>query len=908
MLRSADNHALNYTVGGVGTVTSRVVRGGEAVGVGSLLGHSVGGARRQPRDHDALASLDGHCSVIGNRTVRHRIHTAAVHFVRKVAVKRLITVEVHLEGKVLLVLLGLVGRVAPIDVLGDHKVAGQLERHLAVVAQVLSDVIAKPFGMKHVLRRLGIVGILNRRQRVGAVEALRTRRNVRIVTSVVANKRQVGTAYVDPNMLGLLRGSTVFTLLPIGVLVVQGPPVVDDVVTICRLGAVLIEVKLLVLGVVIEAVAVARREGGSGGAVRAAVVSVGVEVERLPVIRCVSLNDFAVQFRVAHRIIKHCLNISLDAYAVEQANGICLAHRHDVVVGVDVVVAHRDERRRNCHRHLVAHGGVVVMGHHNEEVSEIRLVVNLVTFDRSTEVIGVDGRVVGRVPCLPARIARDELVSVGKLHLVRASTRTGDFHVRTKLVGEDEVAWGVSTAGRHLFDGRAGTDIRGRLVENLVEDGGKLAGIARCLVVVRIALSSIPEIVPCTRVRIVARNRVHEDVCLPCLTGILARFSLARISTVEDTDGVDHAATVFDCVGIVNSCVCNALGEVALSSRNAVSKEDDNLVRIETVGSVQYVVCVTHTRTSVGRTVPAQVVYRLLKRVDIVAFANRQPVLGCRTVFKYDDRDTNLIFLVLNRAVQRGSLINEAVDGVLQRLGTCDGPTLLISIEGGSFGGNLLAVQLPTNMLVVTATNQEGRTINPVGHLGDALIISVHESVILSTRGILDGSRTAKDSLLKMTGRFHNLIRRDLDVAPLHGHVLIHRTGVIQHEHDVERLSGGNCLTHVRRGGKRRQAHKEVGASLPHGIRNLAAERVILAKHALVGPDANHALRGSHASGRGVVRPLVRGVGIDLYSISILNRIRFRTIANPEKASDCTKRIKSRRITVIRISCSWCSQ
>ncbi len=79
-------------------------------------------------------------------------------------------------------------------------------------------------------------------------------------------------------------------------------------------------------------------------------------------------------------------------------------------------------------------------------------------------------------------------------------------------------------------------------------------------------------------------------------------------------------------------------------------------------------------------------------------------------------------------------------------------------------------------------------------------------------------------------------------------HVLGHRAGHVQHEHDVERLIARRCRAHIRRRRQRREANEEVGVAILRNRIRLRAliigESNIIGGNGLIRPHTTDVLRG----------------------------------------------------------------
>ena len=393
LLRTADDGAIGNAIGRVVVrIGGHSVRGGEAVLVGSGLRHGEGGARGQALDHGALAVLEGDGAAVDNRTVARRLLAGLVHVVSEVSVQRLVTVEVDGEHEAVLIPLGVVGGVAPVDALLDLQLAGQIVGDLTVVAQALGDAGALPIrgqhgccGFRNVIRLIGI-------KRSRAVTTLRTGRDVVIALTVGRHLVPVLAVAVNRNTTCYFLSVAAGSDLPISFGVIQGV-MTTDILRRRTLRAGLIDVEVRVLRVVVELVAVARRESGRRVA-RTAVIKVRVERD-LAIVGLVGANDSVIY--IAETGVDDSLRISLHAHAVEEADGVGIRHRHGLLIGVNVVVAHGDERSGDLHGHRIARGKIIVASNRHSKVGKVRPLVHGVPRHLALEVIGVDIAISGYI-------------------------------------------------------------------------------------------------------------------------------------------------------------------------------------------------------------------------------------------------------------------------------------------------------------------------------------------------------------------------------------------------------------------------------------------------------------------------------------------------------------------------------
>ena len=370
LLGAANDGAVGDAVGRVvARVSGHGVRGGEAVLVGLGLRHREGGVRRQALNHGALAVLEGDGTAVSHFARADRLLAGLIHVVGELARQRLVTVEVDGELKAVLALLGLVGGVAPVDALLDLQLAGSGIRDLAVVAKVLRyGTVVVPTGNQYVQGSAGGVTALKifllGNQRMGSIGALGIGRHIRPTLLVILNLAELDASAHDGHALGRLRGGAAFGL-PIGIGVVH-PVVVSDVAACGASAALLIHVQRGVLRVVIELVTLARLEGSHGQTVGGVLrIRVGVEVDGA-FLREVILLDGVVH--IARTGVDGVLRILLHAHAIEKTDGIGVRHRHGLLVGVNVVVAHGDEGGRNLYGYLIARGEIAAASNRHSEV------------------------------------------------------------------------------------------------------------------------------------------------------------------------------------------------------------------------------------------------------------------------------------------------------------------------------------------------------------------------------------------------------------------------------------------------------------------------------------------------------------------------------------------------------------
>ena len=475
-LRAGRNRADHNTVRSVGVLDillARGIRHRPAVLANALLGHGKRRASGEPVDADRGAAGDGQLRrAIGERHLTGSgIGSANVVVIlagKKLGCPVLTSRssgigDVKREG--VLVLLRLIGGVAPIDVLLDLERTGHLKRQLAVVAERLGHVAAlSPRRVQDVSSRAGLIGFLDIRQGVRTLCALGVCRDVVRTLRRPLNSVPLGSTdrHGAVAVGHLARRGAVSGLDPVRVLVVQRGRVSDGIpVRLSR--APRIGVERRVLRVVIELVARIGREGRRSGTVGSVLdEAVGVEVDGSTVVGRLGRNDGGVH--VARRITQRGLRLCLEAHAVEQADGICLRHGHGASVGVHVIVTHGQKRCRERHSHFVTRSEIsaVLDGHH--QIGKVGRAIDLVAINLPLEVVGV-GIALGGLTR-----AGVDLVAVRELNLILAGTRARHLHVIAEPILERKrTGLGVALLGV-LFNRRTGTDTLLDLIGNLVKD------------------------------------------------------------------------------------------------------------------------------------------------------------------------------------------------------------------------------------------------------------------------------------------------------------------------------------------------------------------------------------------------------------------------------------------------------
>nr|WP_291531416.1 hypothetical protein [Bifidobacterium sp. UBA4282] len=171
---------------------------------------------------------------------------------------------------------------------------------------------------------------------------------------------------------------------------------------------------------------------------------------------------------------------------------------------------------------------------------------------------------------------------------------------------------------RHFLDWRTGTSVLGGLIKNVVKNLIQRARIVGTLIEIRVARSAPSKIIPSGWVGIIARNGIHKDVSAISIIRVPPQFRLTRIGTIEDADGIHATATVLYLVRLSHRGIGNVRGEGVASCRDTVGEEDDDLLRIFTVGvGAKLVVGIRHTRAGVSGTVCLKTIDRVLKSIDI---------------------------------------------------------------------------------------------------------------------------------------------------------------------------------------------------------------------------------------------------------------------------------------------------
>ena len=452
LLAAAHNGALDNTVVGLGILARRIVRRGESILVCRLLGHGVLSAIGQVGNHDILTALKGNLTVVRNGTGAHRRLARSVNgvivFVGEVGLSAVLShsVQMHRELEVVLIGLGVIRSVAPVDILVDSQVARSVNGKLAVVAQLLGHTC--PIPRRSQDRRgsaCGVVCLVGHKRR-RTIRTWSICRNVSVV-ALVGNIPVVAAASNGAVGGNLFCFVAITRQPPIAVLVIE-LAVVTDVVARSWLRAVLVDEELRVDGIVIELVSVARCEGSLSRTLGSPLhKAVGVEVNGRAVSRGLRKNRIMICIL---RIIQSIDDPILNADAIEQTNREGVIHGHRAIVGVNVIVTHRDERRGNLHGNDVTRRKVVALG---DRYFDFRKICTLGVGGVHAIAL-VDNA--GERPSIATVTGRAlmESVSERKIHLVVVRTHTRDFHEGTKGVGKGQVARGTRGA-LHLFNRRA---------------------------------------------------------------------------------------------------------------------------------------------------------------------------------------------------------------------------------------------------------------------------------------------------------------------------------------------------------------------------------------------------------------------------------------------------------------------
>nr|WP_278710600.1 hypothetical protein [Bifidobacterium pullorum] len=285
------------------------------------------------------------------------------------------------------------------------------------------------------------------------------------------------------------------------------------------------------------------------------------------------------------RIIQGIDGPVLNADAVEQTHRVGVTYGHRAVVGINVIVTHRNEGCRNLHRNGVTRRKVVALGDRYLDFRKIRA---FRVGSIHTMVIGALVDNTGERPNSAVFVRRALMKSVSEreIHLVVVRTHTRDFHEGTERVGKGQVARGTRGA-LHLFNRRTGALIDGERFSDVLEDLLESHRIGCGVVVLRrffavFSLNLIAEVqvtevarllsppVSTFGLRVVAGNGIHVAI------EVAAR--IRRICIFKHTDGIDERTALLHIVCIIDCICCNRAIPTGKAIRFTIRKEDDDLL------------------------------------------------------------------------------------------------------------------------------------------------------------------------------------------------------------------------------------------------------------------------------------------------------------------------------------------
>ena len=449
-----------------------------------------------------------------------------------------------------------------------------------------------------------------------------------------------------------------------------------------------------VLGMIVEAIACCRGKGGSGRAdgffaicrFFGGIKFVGVEADLAVFGICCNIAGKCVIGYIAGRDLAAHIDIVLKADRVDDADGLGIRNRQRrvvILISCNLIIPQGQHTGRDLDLHRIA-GTAAATGDSDKDMAQIGF-IGVSVAGRAGIFVRKGVGIYGFTVAIGASCLFGVLVNTtGKGNGLKAF----DLHIIAQGIIEGHIAAICRVIANHF---RGAGQINSHRIENSFKDLVQpvSAGSRQIVIWIGGLGAEVPAIAPpitgVSGLGIVAGDCVHE---LVFARSPLAGDAGSRVSTAENANGINFAATLLDFISRCDGTGSYRGAKFANLGRRAIRKEDDDLFGIfarrrrcqRSLGTLHAIIRTGSTGRFYG-------IYIGFERINSCVLADSKPLHNLRIVIcvhavfveiianlgraiacKFHDGKPDFLILIRDFLILLRSAVNKVSDGLFQRV------------------------------------------------------------------------------------------------------------------------------------------------------------------------------------------------------------------------------------------------